>query len=139
MNHTFQQRNIDFMKAVRRAYAEWDAPQPPTVDQLIKKVLDGRAPRFYVSFETAYKTLTYIDRNGLPKNINNLRKQMWVDLASRVVEYMTRHPSCNRARALIEIIENQDAPSFYITEPTARSLYYRITSLTAATTQQHAA
>lgn len=126
MNHTLRQRNIDFMKAVRTACNNWSGYPDPTTRQIIRYVLTVPAPRFYVKFETAYRVLTRIEHGGLPDNINKQRRQMWIDIATLVFDYMKTHPGCTLGYALIQVLENETAPSFYMTEWSARSLYYNL-------------
>ena len=125
MKHTIQQRDIDFMNAIRTALDDWDDNRLPSIGAIIRRATAGPAPRFYTDFKTAYNTITRMHLTGLPRCINSNKQQMWIDLATLVFDYMNTHHGCTIAYALAHVLENQPAPSFYLSVTTARAIYYR--------------
>ena len=125
MNYTTKQRNHDLMNAVHKAVATWNG-DTPSVNEIIRKVLNSPAPTFYVSYETAYRYVSLAMRHKLPHNINSNRRRMWIDLAARVSAIMHDNPSYTYAKALLSVLEGEHAPSFYITTLTATRIYYNM-------------
>jgi len=128
MNYTLAQRNADFMSAVRHATAAWSGKEEPTVTCIIRKVINNGAPGFYVKYETAYRFVCLVLRNRLPLNINGVRRRQWDEIADRVRKTMTDHPDYSIGQALVEVIDAGNAPSFYLSFASAKSLYYRLLS-----------
>lgn len=83
-------------------------------------------PEFYVTYETAYRYVGLALRGALPLRGNGLRRQQWTDIASRVRAIMESRPDFSMGRALVEVIDAGDTPSFYLSYPPALSLYYRL-------------
>lgn len=126
-NYTLTQRNTDFMKAVRRETILLnDSGFLPDVAAVIEKVLAGKAPQFYVDYETAYRYVSLARRGLLSSAIKGQRRQQWKDLAARVDDMMASHPEWTFARALVEAIDQGDAPSWYMSPDYARRLYFKL-------------
>lgn len=125
MKHTLSQRDVDFMSALRHTVLAWNDTKPPTLGNAIIKVLAGPAPRFYVEYETAYRYVSLAIRDRLPHRVYGRRRQMWNDLAGKVLGVMSRGKGCSMACALVDVLENETAPSFYISYWWARKIYHR--------------
>lgn len=126
MENILQQRDNDFVNVIRSAIANRDRDHKPSTSAIIRQVLSMPAPRYYVDFDTAYKAVSRIHENGLPRCVNSNKQQMWIDLATTVYDYLNTHPGSTRLDALGHILETCTAPSFYLSEATARIHYYRL-------------
>lgn len=125
MRTLLQRRNRDFMVAFRRVASTLMGEGQPTVADIIRKVLEGDAPAFYVGFEYAYSKVCRIisGRNRAP---TTLRGRLWHDLGEKVQAIMQDYPKMTIADALMKVLETSRAPSFYLRFDTALRLYYRI-------------
>lgn len=93
-------------------------------DEIIRRLADGRAPRFYVSYEKARRFVSMLERGlELPlKNPNRIR--MYEELHRR---YRMRVSVTGRKEGymvLSSIIE-EPAPSFYMEPKTFRAIVYK--------------
>ncbi len=127
MNYTTFKRNAHFMAAVERAAAA-EGTKEPNIAKIIRQVINGPAPEFYVSYETAYRYVSLALRGALPTEMSSTRTRQWNDLADRVRKVMSRNRGKSCAAALVEVMERGNAPSFYLTPSSALALYYRLTS-----------
>ncbi len=124
MKHTISQRDVDFMSALRHEVLAWDGSQPPTLRNVVARVLEKPAPRFYVEYETAYRYVSLAMRDCLPHKLTGRRRKMWNDLAGMVSDIMSRDTSVTLSGALVEVLETREAPSFYISGQWAVKIYY---------------
>ncbi len=119
-----RRRHDDFMTACRREAHNWDGDTPPSVDEIIRKVISGGAPRFYLSLDTALmKTGGYLSgKTPVPRTQQGL---MWRDFAERVGARLEADPELTLYQAITNTLNDDEAPSFYLTFNSARRLYYR--------------
>lgn len=124
MYDTTQRRHRDFMRAFRREVQEWNGETEMSTADIIKRVLAGGAPRFYTEYETAARKVGPVlsGRAGEPRS---LKGRMWQDMAERVRARRELQPDLSISQAIVDIIDNDEAPSFYLTFKTAHRLYYR--------------
>ncbi len=125
MHYTQISRNNDFLAACNAMVCAWPEEEGiPSVDTVIRKVLAGGAPRFYVGYEQAYRRVCnpgfYI--RVQPRTI---QQQLWHDFYLRVCERRLKG-GVSLAQAVADVIEREPAPSFYLSFDTARRLYFTV-------------
>ena len=132
MNYSFARRDTDFMAAFSRMAAEWKGPEPPTVDDIIRRVVAGGAPSFYLSYERASRVASDIIA-GRVRPGKSLRWRKWADFAGLVRARLADNPGMSIGLAVMLTAEQAEAPSFYLTFHTARRLYFRLREKRLAT------
>ena len=97
-----------------------------TLEKIIEKAANTKAPRFFVSFENARRFVSMLVRNKRLPLVNKnkvelykelfrrYKKQRQEDFTSRVINY-----------TLLEKIIEEPAPSFYLDTETFRCLLYK--------------
>lgn len=125
MKFTRKKRDADFLAAYFLAVREWPATDPaPVTNAVIRKVLQGAAPAFYIGYEQAYRRICN-PGHYIPENPRTLREHMWVDLYKTVMSYQTSHPGMSLSDAVMHVLEHVSAPSFYLTFHSARSIFFK--------------
>lgn len=94
-----------------------------SVTQLIEKLEELPAPRFYVSTQNAINMVNRI-KSGRAMNIRGKRREMFNEIMSRLEEEKRRHPQ-KLSYDQMEDVLAQPAPSFYMT---GKSMYKIINS-----------
>lgn len=114
-----QIRNIDFMNVLRR-----EAVQQPHLDlkTLVKKVVDGPAPAYYVEYVTAMKRVREI-RAGQRQISNSIRGRMWAEICGKVEELMQRRPNLPLSAAVARVLIDESASSFFLSYNRAMSIF----------------
>lgn len=128
MLDTTMRRYRDFVNACNRELQSRSGDTPPTLDEIVKKVLSGRAPHFYTGYETAlHRVSRYLRDRNAP--VSTLRHRMWRDMAERVAERRKKNPKLTISQAVIDVIDEEDAPSFYLSFFSGRRAYFRYKAL----------
>lgn len=94
-----------------------------SVTQLIEKLEELPAPRFYVSTQCAINMVHRI-RKGLETNMRGKRREMYEEIMARLEEEKRRHPKKSNYDQMEDVLA-QRAPSFYMT---GKSMYKIINS-----------
>ena len=94
-----------------------------SVTQLIEKLEELPAPRFYVSTQCAINMVHRI-RKGLETNMRGKRREMYEEIMARLEEEKRRHPKKSNYDQMEDVLA-KPAPSFYMT---GKSMYKIINS-----------
>lgn len=92
-------------------------------DEIVKEMLKKPAPRFFISYESARRIISLMQR-GENINIQNKNKrQMYNDLYEAFLK-------CKKKMnvpgyCILKIILEEEAPSYYVSSYTMRSIVYR--------------
>lgn len=136
MYDTSKRRRRDFMAAFRQALLKWNEATPPRVEDIILKIISGGAPHFYVDQERAIRISSAIISGRLVP-YNNLRGRMWRDFSERVRLRYEANPLLPFSQVVADVIEQEEAPSFYMTLGSATRFYYRCRKLGLSATSPH--
>lgn len=125
MHYTTTIRNRDFISACRREAMAWNREKDgaPTVDKVVSRVLEGRAPRFYVGYEQAYRHACNYRKLSRRGETPAIADPMWADFY-RAIEREMEREEMTLGQAVVNVIDGCDAPSFYISLSTGRRLYF---------------
>lgn len=83
------------------------------------------APRFFINEERAIILIRhYRLTGGFPSGTKPLRKRMILELNRRVEHLLAAHPALSLREATYRAV-NSPAPSYYITWPTIKTLFFR--------------
>ena len=95
-----------------------------TQSEVIEYAANGKAPRFYVTFENARRFVSMLMRKKKLPVINENKLAMYKEIYNR---YIQRVKDCTKRYKylILEKIIEEPAPSFYINEETFRSIVYR--------------
>lgn len=128
MLNTTTRRYRDFMTACRREAQAWNGDHTPTVNDIIRRVISGGAPRFYTSYDTAIRRVChYLSGKNTPPD--SLKGRMWRDITERVAVRREADPTLSISQAVINVLDEDEAPSFYLSFFSARSTYFRVRAL----------
>ena len=94
-----------------------------SVTQLIEKLEELPAPRFYVSTQCAINMVNRI-KKGLETNMRGSRREMFDEIMARLEKEKKRHPQKSNYDQMEDVLA-QPAPSFYMT---GKSMYKIINS-----------
>ena len=94
-----------------------------SVTQLIEKLEELPAPRFYVSTQCAINMVHRI-RKGLETNMRGKRREMYEEIMARLEKEKLKHPQKSNYDQMEDVLA-QPAPSFYMT---GKSMYKIINS-----------
>lgn len=84
-----------------------------------------RASRFWVSETRAAIVISAMMRGCAPERMYQKRKEMYDELCRRVTEKMRLDPDLCLQHAVNEAVY-EEAPEFYLTDESARSIIYRM-------------
>ncbi len=120
-NKTIKNSYFDALKLLRQKN-----PYVSTED-VISKLIDMEAPRFYISFDNAQRIVSRM-RRGLSVKVSNERKmEMYREIYRRFEEIASQSKSCNYQ--VLEKILSTTAPSFYVDKTTMRGIVYKTLKL----------
>jgi hypothetical protein len=80
---------------------------------LAQFVVEGKAPGFYITPETALKLINKIETAGKPDRLSGLAYLRAIDVYRRFREILEGKPGLSRYAAADEVV-NSEAPRFYI-------------------------
>lgn len=83
------------------------------------------APRFFVSPERARQVMYMMKRGKLPSKTLKERRKMYDEIGRRVTMMQSCHPEKSFTK-IVELIVENPAPSFYMTEQSILKRLYRI-------------
>lgn len=121
--NTQTQRDRDLMKAVRAVTATCDLATM-TRQKIVEQAARMPAPSFYVGYERAYRVVSCYLRGQMPTP-RTPTQQRWACIARRVRQLMDSKPGMSYCAALNEVLDNGDAPSFFLSPSRAIALFYK--------------
>ena len=128
-----QERDREFMQMYRLALERFIESQVSNAKlAAIEWTIHNSSPRYYVSYERAYRVICQIIRQGKTPIKPSLQAQMWEEIAERVRQLM-RGRKASVAQALEFVLEHCRASRFFITP------HYAYTTLVDRARHEHAA
>lgn len=97
-----------------------------TLEKIIEKAANTKAPRFFVSFENARRFVSMLVRKKKLPLVNKNKVELYKELFRRYKKYRQEditNPVINYT--LLEKIIEEPAPSFYLDTETFRCLLYK--------------
>lgn len=117
-----RQRNDDIMRAFRRHIAAADFIFLPDI---LRKVADSPARRFYVSEERAAVEVSRMLAGKPFARMRPNRREMFHEILRRYIALRDANPDLSHLD-IISIVVHQPAPKFYLTPRTVGEFIYRI-------------
>ena len=122
----YEQRNSDFLRAVRRA-ARRSMEQGITLNSrtLVREALASPAPAWYLSTEYVWRRLKLLEAGKLPPGSNRLRHAMLLEIAGLLRKAVAQKPDADPYALLDDLLAgNGPRPSrFFISEEYALRLF----------------
>ena len=112
-----------FKKILKEEFAKNEALNRRRV---VQRVIHESRPRFYVSYNRAYKVLTSARIHGFNSHRLSLRQQMWRELLMLVETEMQEHPFLNFGHALARVLAEKRASRFYLSPEYCYKYLYNI-------------
>lgn len=131
MGEYIEQRNRDFMRAFRdEMKAMYNRGESVNVEKVIEQVAKKEAPGYYVSYRYARRAVgDLIERGVIRKYKGGLRRHSRRDMMieiGRKCQLRMEQKGINLGRALVDVLVEEKASSFFMTKSYARQLYYKI-------------
>lgn len=117
-----RERDEALMTDIRREIARGDG-HPRSVLEIVRKVASEKAPRFFVEYDYALRTLRRMQRRPVEWKVANVGA-MWTALHNEVATHMNRHKS-SLEDALAAVLQRQTAPSYFCNPSTLRRIYFK--------------
>lgn len=95
-----------------------------TQNEVIETAVNGKAPRFYVTFENARRYISLMMRKKHIPIVNKNKMAMYKEIYNRYIKRIQDCESQYRYVILEKIIE-EPAPSFYLDEDTFKGIVYK--------------
>ena len=97
-----------------------------TLEKIIEKAANTKAPRFFVSFENARRFVSMLVRKKKLPLVNKNKVELYKELFRRYKKYRQEdYTSTVINYTLLEKIIEEPAPSFYLDTETFRCLLYK--------------
>ena len=84
------------------------------VEDVLRRVVDRPARRFWVSEERALRVVSLMERTHMPPPCKGLRREMYEEIWRRCVSLLEEHPDWSLCRRVYYVV-NREAPKFYMT------------------------
>ena len=125
MLHLYQLRNNDFIRMCRKMTLDAPSTESLTVRRVVEKALDREAPRYYLTFDYAYRMLRRW-RKGTVVGGDTIRRKQWAELAAKVDALIAKNPALTDYTALGRVLAFDTASRFFISPGYALRLMQRI-------------
>ncbi len=125
MLHLYQLRNNDFIRMCRKMTLDAPSTESLTVRRVVEKALDREAPRYYLTFDYAYRMLRRW-RKGAVVGGDTIRRKQWAELAAKVDALIAKNPALTDYTALGRVLAFDTASRFFISPGYALRLMQRI-------------
>ncbi len=94
--------------------------------EIVRAVILGCRPRYYLNFDQAYNVMSEIKTHGLPCRKLTLKQQMWMEIYGKVKQLIEQHPNLAVHAALARVLLNERASRYFISEDYAYKRLYRV-------------
>ncbi|MBR6746058.1 MAG: hypothetical protein IKL83_01605 [Muribaculaceae bacterium] len=131
MGEYTEQRNRDFMRAFRdEMKAMYNRGESVNVEKVIERVASREAPGYYVSYRYARRAVGDLIGRGVIANYSgglrrHSRRDMMIEIGQKCRLRMEQK-GINLGRALVDVLVEEKASSFFMTKSYARQLYYKM-------------
>ena len=117
-----QHRNEKLMAEFKARIGCGDGSTIDSIFPLIAR--DAKAPRFYINEDRAYSLIRNFKKSGRwPDNMTANKRRMICDILERVERTMAFRRNITLKDAVYEVV-NSEAPSFYLTPRSIRTMLY---------------
>lgn len=120
-----EMRKQDVINSFYESYKELRKSKPfATQNEVIEHAINGKAPRFYVTFENARRFVSLLSRKKKLPITNENKIAMYKEIFKR---YMQQVEDTNKRYKylILEKIIEEPAPSFYLEEETFKGIIYK--------------
>ena len=120
------EKERDFARAFEEELKEQGNMAPfVTREKLIMKTLYSGKGRYYITFEESARNFRKVlDREPI-RCKNECKIAMYEEMARKVADYMTRHPSLDYRVALYRVLAESKASRFFFGMQTAKLILYQ--------------
>lgn len=125
MLHLYQLRNNDFIRLCRKMTLDAPSGEYLTERRVIEEALNREAPRYYVTFDYAYRMLRQW-RKGVVVGGDTIRQKQWAELAAKVDALIAENSALTDSTALGRVLAFDTASRFFISPGYALRLIQRI-------------
>lgn len=131
MGEYTEQRNRDFMRAFRdEMKAMYNRGESVNVEKVIERVASREAPGYYVSYRYARRAVGDLIERGVIRKYKggirrHSRRDMMIEIGQKCQLRMAQK-GINLGRALVDVLVEEKASSFFMTKTYARQLYYKM-------------
>lgn len=100
---------------------------PIVLREIFQKVVDSTSERFWVSPERATYVISELIRGNKLPRMNRNKRRMYMEIFKRV-QKLRRQPDYEKKRliALVQMVVESEAPSFYLTPQSAAVIMHHI-------------
>lgn len=126
MLQLYKLRNDDFIRRCRRMTLDAPAGKTQTMRQIVEKVINSEAPRYYVTFEHAYRMLRRWRKGAFAADYDPLKIALWKELADKSDALIKENPALCDYTALGRILAFDKASRFFISPNYAIRLMQKI-------------
>lgn len=120
-----EQRDEDFMRAYREQYLKDRRGRRFDIYSILADTAKSPAKRFWVSETRAYTVISAMYKGISIEHMLPQKKAMFKEIFRRVDNLLKTNPSIKLQKA-VRIVIHQTAPCFYITDGSARIIFFRI-------------
>lgn len=122
----YELRNNDFIRQCRKMTLDAPSGKHLTMRQIAEKAICGGAPRYYVTFDYAYRMLRKWRNGDFSDKCDDIRVRQWRELAAKTDELKSKNPGLTDYTALGRVLAFDTASRFFISPGYALRLIHRI-------------
>lgn len=125
MKNILDERNRLLCQRVKGYYAVGGGNEGNvTMDDAVDGALKSLAPRFFVSYDAAYRNVSLHLRGVVGKTTG--RQKLYAEMARRVKTLMEQNPGMRYHVALNKVMDESAAPGLYLTPAYMKRLFYKL-------------
>ena len=94
--------------------------------ELVRKVLLGGKPLYYVDFDHAYNVIMHINQHSIVSKKTRLKQAMWMEIYHKVKAQQEKRPSLSLSGALARVLATERASRYFISEGYAYKYLYTV-------------
>lgn len=119
-------RNRDFVDAVRRQVELCGDGRLPALEEVIRRAIDGGAPHYYMSYETALRRTRELRHKGRTrlKEGSSRARRMWEEFFIRVETLLEGCPGMEIGIAVTRVLAAEPASGFFISVRQGLQIYH---------------
>ena len=120
------EKERDFVRAFEEELKELGDMAPfVTREKVIMKTLYSGKGRYYITFEEAARNVRKVLEHEPIKCKNECKIAMYEEMARKVADYISRHPSTDYRVALYRVLAASHASRFFFGVQTAKLILYQ--------------
>lgn len=121
-------RNREFLERYRRLRdLAATRRQPISQSGIIHETIMSGAPRYYTTFDYAYRMICLLRRGNLPLGYNDIRHAQWREISYKVDKMKSSLHINSDFKALALVLSRSTASRFFISQSYAGKLIQRLT------------